>query len=253
MIASTLDLIFGVGLHNNALINGKADITRNSDIELFEGDTQTIRVYLRKGDSSSNLENAQLGVNEKLVLAISDRSKLSAETVPLLAYAETFDQGIDSDGDSYYEGLLQLNTQEVLDALQGQTSLNCIVEAVIIDTSLGRQFTLQGRLSINKTAVPPTALSEINDPSLNIGSYATVEELINTIVDGRILGLKDGTPVEFDTLYELAEVAMEMQSFKATTGDFNDYLEGKALADSGLTISQLNSIVAGEASVNVEE
>jgi hypothetical protein len=253
MIASTLDLVFGVSLHNNALINGKNDISRNSDIELFEGDTQIVRVYLRKGDTSSNLQNAQLGVNEKLVLAISERSKLSAETVPLLAYAETFDQGIDSDGDSYYEGLLQLNTQDVLDALQGQTSLSCIAEAVIIDTSLGRQFTLQGRLSINKTAVPPTALSEINDPSLNIGSYATVEELINTIVDGRILGLKDGTPVEFDTLYELAEVAMEMQSFKATTGDFNDYLEGKALADSGLTISQLNSIVAGEASVNVEE
>lgn len=253
MIASSLDLIFGLGFNNNALISAKNDVARKSDLQLFEGDSQIVRVYLRKGLTSSELQNAQLGVNEKLLLAVTQRSNLNQETIPLLAYAETFDQGIDSDGDSYYEGLLELNTQEIVDALSGTSSINCILEAVIVDTQLGRQFTLQGGLDIYRTAVPSTALSDINTPSLNIGSYATVEELINSIVDGRILGLKDGTPVEFDTLYELAEVAMEMQSFKATTGDFNDYLEGKALADSGLTISQLNSIVAGEASVNVEE
>ena len=66
-----------------------------------------------------------------------------------------------------------------------------------------------------------------------------------------ILGLKDGAPVEFDTLYELAEAAMGMQSLRAEIGNFQDYLDGKELADSGLTITQLGQIQSGNAPVTV--
>lgn len=250
MIVGTLDLIFGIGKSTNALLNGKTDQSRNSSVELFEGDTQNIRVYLRR-ESDDGLVNAQLGTNESLVIAITQRNSLNEQSVPILCYSETFEQGIDSDGDTYYEGIIELNTQELTTAIAEQSSINCVIEAVIVDTQLGRQFTLQGRVDINKSIVPSTALTELSTPSLNIGSFATVEALIESMVDSRILGLKDGAPVEFDTLYELAEAAMGMQSLRAEIGNFQDYLDGKELADSGLTITQLGQIQNGNAPVTV--
>ena len=250
MISTRKDIFFLLNRSDRALVEGKDTSTTESDLSFFEGDTQNIRIYIRNNEGTE-YKSCQLGENEALALAITLRSSLSETEVPLLAYSTEFDSGMDDEGDVYYDGVLELNTQLMLDALSGQRSVTCSMELVIIDTQLSRQFTLQGVCEVFRSAIPPTALSELNTPSVNIGSYATVRELCEDIVDQRIIGLKDGAPAEFDTLYELAEAAMSMQSHRAEVGTFADYLEGKALADSGLTISELGQIVSGEASATV--
>ena len=111
---------------------------------------------------------------------------------------------------------------------------------------------MQSSMVINRSALPSSDADSIGTPSVNIGSYETVNELCREIVDGRILQLKDGAPAEFDTLFELAESAMKAESLRAEVGTFQDYLDGKALADSGLTITQLGAIASDGASASVE-
>lgn len=252
MISTRKELYFFINEGANALTDGKNSNSIDSDVSFFEGDTQNIRVYIRNFQNNI-YSSCQLGEKEALALAITTSDSLSQTTIPLLAYLTEFESGMDSDGDIYYDGVLDLNTQAMLDALSGVTSISCSLELVVLDTALSRQFTLQGSCTVLRSAIPPTAISELTTPSVNIGSYATVRELCEAIVDQRIIDLKDGAPAEFDTLYELAEAAMSMQSHRAEVGTFADYLEGKALADSGLTISELGQIVSGSASATVQE
>ncbi len=78
--------------------------------------------------------------------------------------------------------------------------------------------------------------------SINFGSYSTVVSLASGIVDERILGLKNGAPVEFDTLYELAEFAQKVRSHEVMVGNYYDYLDGKRLADQNLTVVSLGNL-----------
>ena len=251
MIVSTRNLYVALDRQTGCLVEGKNSRSSLS-LELFEGDTQTIKVFLVEADSDF-VGSKQLGQKESLTIVVTQSDSLSTSTIPILALCNTFDEAMDSDGHIYYEGELSLNTEEILTALgEGNSSISCTIEVVILDSLFGKQFTMQSSMVINRSALPSSDADSIGTPSVNIGSYETVNELCREIVDGRILQLKDGAPAEFDTLFELAESAMKAESLRAEVGTFQDYLDGKALADSGLTITQLGAIASDGASASVE-
>lgn len=242
------EIFFDLGEQSDGLVSSK-NLGGTSET-FFEGDTYSLRVHLRKRTDSGS-EPHQIGEHETIALALSLEDDLRQQEQTVLAYTNTFDKDFDEDGDMVYDTQWELNTEEIITALGTRSSINCILELVILDGALGRQYTVQGNARVRRSIVDTQNINQLGLPSVNIGSFSTVKELCENIVDGRIIDLKDGAPVEFDTLYELAEAAMSMQSLRAEVGTYADYLEGKALADSGLTVSALGAIAAGGATVTV--
>jgi hypothetical protein len=242
------ELFFDLGSQTDGLVSSK-NLGGTSE-SFFEGDTYTLRVHLRKKVDSGS-EPYHLDTNETLALALSLEDDLRQQEQTVLAYTNTFDSVLDADGDICYETQWELNTEEIITALGTRSSINCVVEMVILDGALGRQYTVQGSARVRRSIVDTQNVNQLGLPSVNIGSFSTVKELCENLVDERIIGLKDGAPVEFDTLFELAEAAMGMQSLRAEVGTYADYIEGKALADSGLTVTALGAIAADGASVTV--
>lgn len=233
------ELFFNLDSQSSGLARNKN--LQNLTADFFEGDTYTVRVHLRN-ETEDGSEDYQLKDKEKIALAFVETSDLSSTESVIIAYVDQFEGVLDEDGDVAYEGVLTFNTQEVLDALGTRSLVRCTVELVVLDELFGKQYSVQGIARIRRSAVAQPDVETIGKPNVNIGSYSTVVSLASGIVDNRILGLKDGAPAEFDTLFELANAAMRMFSNATKIGNFDDYLEGKALADAGLTVVSLGQM-----------
>ena len=251
MIGEPKELRFLVDRRFDSLINSAEDDTTANDIVFFEGDSQIVRIYthvLQDGQIVSR----QLKDKEKLVLVIALTNDLGNASPKVIALLDTFEEILDDGRNICYEGVLSLNTQEVLDAFsQGNSTIDCTIEMVIIDELFGKQSTSQGSLQINRSILPTSALETLVSPSVNIGSYSTVVSLATGIIDQRIFDLKDGAPAEFDTLYELADAAQRVFSLHTQVGTFDDYLRGKELADAGLTVVSLGQIAVNKSTFSV--
>ncbi len=62
------------------------------------------------------------------------------------------------------------------------------------------------------------------------------------VADGQSVQFRYEAPVEFDTLYELAEFAQKVRSHEVMVGNYYDYLDGKRLADQNLTVVSLGNL-----------
>lgn len=233
------EVFFNLGNQTDGLASDKN--LSGSTQNFFEGDTHALRVHLRKPTDEGS-SAYQLQDKETLALALVLEDDLRAEEQIILAYSNKFDEAMDEDGDICYETQWSLNTEEVITALGTRSNIGCVMELVILDELFGRQYTVQGSARIRRSAIDTQNIEKVGLPSMNIGSYSTVVSLAAGIVDERILGLKDGAPAEFDTLFELAESAMKVNSHQTQVGDFEAYLEGKAMANSGFTIVSLGQI-----------
>lgn len=251
MIGEPTELRFLVDRRFDSLINGADDETTNNDIIFFEGDSQIVRVYTHVL-SNGEIVSRQLKDKEKLVVVISLTDSLGGNNPPIIAMLDSFEEILDETQTICYEGVLGLNTEEVINAFgDGDSTINCTIEMVIIDELFGKQSSSQGSVTINRSILPSNALDKLTKPSVNIGSYSTVVSLATGIVDQRIFDLKDGAPAEFDTLYELADAAQRVFSMHTQVGDFDDYLRGKALADAGLTVVSLGQIAVDKSTFAV--
>lgn len=237
MIGVTKKLYFAVDKQVDALVDGKND-TSQAQCDFFEGDSPVVNVYLVESYSDVS-ESIQLKDKETLQLVLSTQNAIESANPTIIAQLDNFDELMDEEGHIYYQGVLPLNTAEITTALTDSSSIQCVIELVVIDSLFGQQLTSQGSVSLYRSIYPNTNIQEVTKPAINIGSYQTVVSICAGIVDERILGLKDGAPAEFDTLYELADIAMRFQTMHHQVGDFEDYLEGKAMADAGFTVTEL--------------
>lgn len=212
---------------------------QRANLQFFEGDSVVLNIYFR---DYSKKENITLGDEDSILLSVATEDSLKSVGNSYITISEQFDQKTDSDGIVYYEGLLNLNTQEAINVLENTNGAKGVLEIVIVQTSLGRQTTYQGDITITRSIAPAT-VQELLKPSLHIGSYASAREMMEEVADKRILDLKDGAPLEFDTLYELAHYAQKVKSHEIVVGDFCDYLDGKKLVDQNLTVVSLGNIM----------
>lgn len=233
------ELFFNLDSQSSGLARNKN--LQNLTADFFEGDTYTVRVHLRN-ETDDGSAPYQLKDKESIALAVVETSDLSSTDSTIIAYLDQFEGIMDEDGDVAYDGVLTFNTQEVLDALGTRSIVRCTMELVVVDELFGKQYSVQGGARIRRSAVAQPDVETLGKPNVNIGSYSTVVSLASGIVDSRIFALKDGAPAEFDTLYELADAAMRMFSNATQIGNFDDYLEGKALADAGLTVVSLGQM-----------
>lgn len=214
-----------------------------------EGDTYTARVHLRKNYSDNVSDYHQLGSEHELILVVSVAEN-AVDDIPYLCYQNTFEEVFDEDGDICYEALLDFATQESLDFLADVDTRTARIELVVRDKNLGYQKSYQGDITLIASLLKG-AVRDIGAASINVGSYQSVVSIANGIVDQRILDLRAGAPVEFDTLYELAEYAQKVRSHEIVVGDFQSYLDGKTLADQNLTVTALNQLAVDTSTYDV--
>jgi hypothetical protein len=246
MIRATKTLYVDVSRGRNA-ISSTIESYNRITLDLFEGDAITIRIYFMDYEKDVALA---LDSNESVVFTLATENSLRSLENDYLCLNETFDKNYDSDQNPYYEGLIELNTQEAIDALGTSSNAECYAEIVIVDTNLGHQTTFQHEARLYRSIAPQT-LTELVTPSQHIGSYASARQMMEEIADQRILDLKDGAPLEFDTLYELAHYAQKVRSREIVVGDFNDYIDGKLLADQNLTVAQLGQLAVDTSTYSV--
>jgi hypothetical protein len=245
MIRQTRTYYVDVGRTSKALTTDSERFSA-STVSFFEGDHVEINLYFK---DYKNDEILRLEPNESIVCSVATKSSLNSVENNFIAIHETFDANLDSDGNTYYQGEINLATQEAVDALT-RSKTEAVLEVVIVRTDLGHQSTFQAECRILRSVAPAT-LHELVTPSAHIGSYATARQMMEEIADQRILDLKDGAPLEFDTLYELAHYAQKVRSHEIVIGDFDDYMDGKLLVDQNLTVSQLHALAQNEATYEV--
>lgn len=228
----------------DAIVAG-IDDRSNEAQDFTEGDTYNVRIFLRHGYSNNGESSKayQIPEDQKLVIALATRANLTGnEDFNYISYIDTFEEVLDEEnGQVAYDGVLSLNTQEAINAFDGDQEVNIYLEAVIEDKLFGRQISTRGQVNLHKSIIRG-GLGESFSPSINIGNYSTVVSLANGIVDSRILDLKAGAPLEFDTLYELAHYAQKVRSHEIVMGDFYAYLDGKKLADQNLSVVSLGNL-----------
>lgn len=246
MIRQVQDLYLDISRTTDAISKSSKQYTAKKLI-FFEGDSLLLNIYFR---DYANDTYITLDANEALILSVATEDSLTKSENTYLALSETWNVKTDSDGITYYEGLLNLNTQEVVDALGKRTQANAVFEIVVVRTDLGQQTTWQNEVKL-KRSIAPATIMDVLQPSQHIGSYASARQMMEEIADQRILDLKDGAPLEFDTLFELAHYAQKVRSHEIVVGDFDDYIDGKLLADQNLTVSQLSSLAQDESTYTV--
>lgn len=238
MILDPINLYFNLDARDSSLVESK-EFTTSVTPYFNEGDTYKVRIHLRKNYVDNVSEAHQLDDKHSLILASAVVSN-SAET-DYISYQDKFELVLDEDGDACYEGVISFATQSAIDLLSNSTSQEITLELVVVDKLFGNQYTLQGSCTVNASLVKG-AIKELNQTSINIGSYSSVVSLATGIVDSRILDLKAGAPVEFDTLYELAEYTQKIRDIEVKLGDYYSYLDGKKLADQNLTVVSLGNL-----------
>jgi hypothetical protein len=222
--------------------------TTSASLEFFEGDTYETSVYLHKVVDGVR-QPYILQNNQKMVIAGSVVSN-AVDELNYVVYQDKFDLSFDQNGNPQYTCVLDFATTPARVLLAEDRSNSFTLELVIIDETLGYQETHQANAELLVSLVKG-AIRDVSQPSINIGSYASVVSLANGIVDKRILDLRAGAPVEFDTLYELAHFAQKVRSHEVVTGDFCDYLDGKKLVDQNLTVVSLGNIMLNESTYSV--
>jgi len=251
MIIKPVDLFFNIdvlGESSEGLVLSKID-DQDRVYSFTEGDTYPIRVHLRKNYDNDSSTYHQLDDEHELILLSASIDNAVDELVHI-SYSNKFDEVADEDGDICYEGVLDFATQSAIDILSTNSSVTLTLELVIRDKIYGTQRSLQGEISLHASLLKG-AVKEVTNPSIHIGSYSSVVSIANGIVDKRILDLRAGAPLEFDTLYELAHFAQKVRSHEVVTGDFCDYLDGKKLADQNLTVVSLGNIMMSESTYSV--
>lgn len=246
MIENQQTYYIDVNRQKRALTKDSARFSR-ATIQVFEGDTLNLKFYFK--DYIQN-KFVRLDTGEALIVSIATEDSIKETENKYLALAQDFDEIADDDGNYFYEGLLHLNTQEAIDILGTGSTAKGIFEVVVVRKDLGYQTTYQNELTILRSVAPAT-LRELIEPSAHIGTYATVKEMMEEIAQKHILDLKDGAPLEFDTLFELAHYAQKVRSHEIQVGDFCDYLDGKRLADQNLTVVSLGNIMMNESTYSV--
>lgn len=250
MILKPIDLFFNLdALTEEDSISTSKESDADKLLRFKEGDTYKIRVHLRKEYDDATSSYQQLESNYELIL-VSAAIDNAVDSLNYLCYTDQFEEIQDEDGDICYEGILSFATQEAIDFLSSNDSRQARIELIIRDKALGHQQSLQGDMFLDASLLKST-VEPLGKPSINIGSYSTVQELASAIVDERILDLKDGAPLEFDTLYELAHYAQKVRSHEIVVGDFQSYLDGKKLADQNLTVTQINQLAVDTSTYEV--
>lgn len=246
MIRTKKSFVIDVNRGRNAF-STTANRYNKANLSLFEGDAIEVDLYFYDFVNNSY---ATIDSNQGIILSFATQDSLKSVENQYLAITEEFDTYSNADGNPYYKGLLELNTDEALNALGTRSFAEGILEVVVVETALGRQTTFQHECNLYRS-IAPTSVIELLQPSTHIGSYATVKELCESIADERILALKDGAPAEFDTLFELAHYANKVRSHEIQVGDFCDYLDGKKLVDTNLSVVSLGNIMLNESTYEV--
>lgn len=234
----SVDIYFNLDSKVDSIIES-IESTNAVDLQFYEGDAVEANIYLTK-EVDGVRKSFALKPDQRIVLAGAVADDAVTELSYLL-YQDKFDLVYDIFGNECYKCLLDFATQPALDLLAETNSETFTFELVVIDKALGHQNTFQANATLLASLVKGT-VKEVAQPSINFGSYSTVVSLASGIVDERILGLKDGAPVEFDTLYELAEYAQKVRSHEIMVGNYYDYLDGKRLADQNLTVVSLGNL-----------
>ena len=238
MIRGAKNLYVDVNRGTNS-ISTTAERFQRTQLQFFEGDTVDLRIYFRDYSAKQYIE---LDSKDSILLSVATEASLKSVGNSYITISETFNYTTDSEGNPCYEGVLNLNTQEAINFLENLEGAKGVLEIVVVRTDLGHQTTFQNDIRITRSVAPAT-ITEIVKPSLHIGSYASAREMMEEIADQRILDLKDGAALEFDTLYELAHYAQKVRSHEIVVGDFCDYLDGKKLVDQNLTVVSLGNIM----------
>lgn len=254
MIAGVVKKIYiNLDERSDAIVTGIND--RSAERQDFtEGDTYNVRIFLRHSysENGSSSKAYQIPQDQKLVIALATRDNLTGNVdFNYVSYIDNFEEVLDEEnGEVAYNGILSLNTQEAINAFDNDEEVTIYLEAVIEDKLFGRQISTRGQVNLHRSIIRG-GLGESFSPSINIGNYSTVVSLANGIVDQRILDLKAGAPLEFDTLYELAHYAQKVRSHEIVVGDFYDYLDGKKLADQNLSVVSLGNLAIDTSTYSV--
>jgi hypothetical protein len=247
MISTSISIYTNWDNRSNGIVISATDQSDKEHI-FFSGDTYQIKLYLREnytGDSSSPI---LLDNNVNLLLGIKNQDTTIRDD--LYAYIDKWDLQYDTGGQPYYSGLLQLATEELESDVETNGTQDVDLEIVVSDKNTGGQYSLQGVGSIRRTIIP-SVLVDAPKPTIGVGTYGSVVSICTGIIDQRILDLKAGAPLEFDTLFELAHYAQKVRSHEIVTGDFCDYLDGKKLVDQNLTVVSLGQIMIDSSTYKV--
>jgi hypothetical protein len=234
----SVDIYFDLDEKTDAIIDGLVNGVTEVP-SFFEGDTYNVNIYLVR-EIDGVREAVTLDEKQKLVIAGAVINDASSE-LSYVTYQDKFEFIYDDSNNPAYSCVLDFASQANIDLLSQVNNTFFTLELVIIDELFGYQQSFQSDAQITASVVKG-AVRDISTPTINIGSYSSVVSLANGIVDQRILDLRAGAPVEFDTLYELAEFAQKVRSHEVVVGNYYDYLDGKRMADQNLTVVSLGNI-----------
>jgi|GEM_PF-5408648 len=234
----SLDIFFDTDRKTSSVVDSVENGVPEQ-LNFFEGDTYNVNIYLIKEIDGARQAIA-LEENQKLIVAGAVLIDAASE-LNYVTYQDKFEFIYDSLNQPAYSGVLDFASQANIDLLSQSNNAFFTLELVIADELLGYQQSFQSDAEITASVVKG-AVRDISTPTINIGSYSSVVSLANGIVDTRILDLRAGAPVEFDTLYELAEFAQKVRSHEVVVGNYYDYLDGKRMADQNLTVVSLGNL-----------
>jgi len=241
---SPIDIFVNLDDRENSIVESKqSDAT--GDLFFRRGDTYNVRIHLRLGYASGDYRAYQLDDKTSLKVAGGIFGQ-NAETADFVCFQDQFDEIMDEDGDICYQGTLSFSNTASSDLIGTADSSEFIFEIALVDQLFGNQYTSQSTANLGQSLIESVPYSIESQPNIAVGSYSSVVSLANGIVDQRIFDLKAGAPLEFDTLYELAEYAQRTRSLEFLTGNFEAYLEGKRLADQNMTVVSLGQLAINE-------
>ena len=201
MIDLSKSVFVDVGNQYDTFIGGKNNTLSQQTVYLVQGDILTLKVYLRNvtGDNTTTEETLQS--DESLIVGVKEVSSLSGDDGGLFVYQTAFASQTDTDGDTYYEGVMDLTSGNLTTALAEKRNAECVMEFSVQknDGTFGKSF--QGSLVITSELSPS-------------GSGASL--------GGGGGGLGGGGDTSLLT--------QMLNSLRAEVGTWSDYLEGKELA-----------------------
>lgn len=201
MIDLSKSVFVDVGNQYDTFIGGKDNTLSQQTVYLVQGDILTLKVYLRNvtGDNTTTEETLQ--TDESLIVGVKEVSSLSGDDGGLFVYQTAFASQTDTDGDTYYEGVMDLTSGNLTTALAEKRNAECVMEFSVQknDGTFGKSF--QGSLVITSELSPSGSGVSLGGGGGGLGGGADTSLLTQML-----------------------------NSLRAEVGTWSDYLEGKALA-----------------------